>query len=72
MIFDMIVNKPSQGKYPFSPFIEVALKLWHVGKSNQHSISPYLCTWSEVDAFIDALICELERIRRAAKKVLPG
>lgn len=65
MIFDL-------RKYPFSPFVEVVLKLWHVGKSNQPSISPYLCTWSEVDSYIDARICELERIRRVATKMLPG
>ena len=51
-----------------SPIIEIRLGRWSEDEQGHITISAHLMTTQEIDAHIDALIQDLEAVRRRAKR----
>ena len=53
-----------------SPIVEICLDNWSEDNEGNVFISPHLMTAGEIDDHIDALIEDLEAVRRRAKRAL--
>lgn len=70
---DLLWIEPEKGQYPFTPFAHIVPKtrpLVGQGGTLQDRVllTPQLMTPPEIDYYVDELIADLEKIRRAAHK----
>lgn len=54
--------------YPFSPFGRITLTNWFKGETGQIYLSEHLMTGGEIDNCINAMIKNLEDLRKFAKE----
>ena len=65
--FNFISSSPRKGDMPFKPFLKLTLASWSESKNGLITLTPDLISDQEMDANIDALKKDLDRVGQMAK-----